>query len=221
MVKEDDFNYFVSVLESLRAQFDGVGVLFPDDLQCWPYGVKPDVTFTWAPIIDGEKVLLRIHLTLPGNFGSPLSKIYAPKVEFTEPNLRGKSLLYRNSIPHTFPVDSRKLDRFSVLHQGENVITSYPWVRVCWHFPGPSGPSHPWSGWVNREWNYSERLNLVLEESVDWVRGYIAWRELGEWFYGGINHKPDYERIQYDRETFRRDHLSSASQAALAQRLAI
>jgi len=194
-------SYLVEVLNDLHLHFDDVSVIFPDRLQAWPYRWEPDLTFLWSPVVDGERVLLRYHMMEPKDFGSPFSRVIAPKIEFSEPNLWNKSLFYRNSVPHTYPVDARKLDRFSITHDGENIIHKYPWIQVCWHYPYYNNECYKsWSDWLDKEWGYEERLGLTFEESCDWVRAYIGWRELGEWQYGGIQHIPDLERIAYDRK---------------------
>ena len=207
-------DYLSGQLKALTEAFDGVRCCFPDESHVGPYDCYPDITFVWCPQVDGERFLLRAHLQLPPNFGSPLAKIWAPSVEFTEPGLVRTSLLYRNSIPHTFPFSSRTIHNEPYGIGLDETIHSYPWVRVCWHLP--SLRRDEWRPWIDNEWSYEEGLVPVFESCCEWLRGYIAWRELGEWLHGGVGHKADLERIKHDWKTFRRHNFASASPAALA-----
>jgi len=200
---EDKPKYALNLLTQLREAYEGVYVLFPDDLGVTPY-TKPYISYIWDPVVDGERFLLRFHLFLPDDFGSPFCKIKAPVVEFWHASIHKKSWAYKNSIPHTYAVDAA----------GRNNLEQYPWVTVCWHYPGDTADA--WKNWINIEWSYEEGLNPAFEAVCEWLRAYLGWLEFGKWFYGGIRHKPDRERIKKDEQAFRRDNLTSASASALA-----
>ena len=210
-----EVEYLRTQLRHLRDEFLGVDIISPSELKSWPFNWRPDCTFIWSPKVDGETVLLRAHLQFPPDFGTPFSKVISPCVEFTDRHLMNKSLLYRNAIPHTFPVDARRLQNPPFRITPNTEIYSYPWVHVCWHYPGIGHGE--WNSWLDLEWDYKEGLVPVFETCCEWARSYLGWRELGEWLHGGVGHKPNIERIAHDRKTFRRHHLSSAASAAVAQ----
>ncbi len=134
--------YILMQKKLLEREFDRIEVISPSRLGRLPTQEKPDVTFVWSPVVDGENFLLRGHLKLPPFFGSPLAMVIAPWVEFSEMGLNSKSLLYRNSIPHTYPINVLRISD-SILNRDlflEEELKQYPWVKICWHFEGRANP---------------------------------------------------------------------------------